>query len=248
MLLAWVHPSKRDDVTAAVYDRQPTFSPGGSRFKAGLFEWERRAITGGVFPTTGRIVIGGAGGGREVVALAEMGYRVAGFEPAEALVTCAKAAIDPDKGCQLVVGAYADLVRVARGEPSPLTQMLKSPIDGVILGWGSVSHVLGRADRLDLLQALKTLAPHAPVLMSYVARGSGDIGRTRAILRSSFARLGCPYRAVPGDGFLPWGGFYYGMTAEEVAALAKEAGYHVVQSATQPYPHALLAPSQAPSR
>jgi hypothetical protein len=248
MLLAWVDPAKRDDVTAAVYDREPTYSPGGARFKAGLFEWERRAITSGVFPATGRIVIGGAGGGREVLALAELGYCVAAFEPAEALVTSAKPAIEASDRCQLIVGTYSDLVRVARGEPSPLTGMLRPPIDGVVLGWGSVSHVLDHAGRLDLLQAVRTLAPVAPVLMSYVGRASEDVGRTRALLRRFMARLGSRYRAVAGDGFLPWGGFYYAMTPDELSALAHVAGYSVVQAASQPYPHALLVPSQTASR
>jgi hypothetical protein len=241
-LLACVAPEQRDSVTLQLYETQPTYYPGGARFRAGLFGWERQAITGGVFPARGHILVGGAGGGREVLALTELGYRVSAFEPAEALVNGAKAAVESNGRSRLVRGAYSDLVRAADGQPSPLGDAVKPPIDGVILGWTSFSHVLSAQDRLALLCALHKLAPNAPVLMSFFGRASNDIGRTRALLRRLFARLGCRYRATLGDGFMPWAGFYYALTPDELSSLADAAGYRILQSDFQSNSHALLVP------
>jgi hypothetical protein len=242
-LLAWVDPGQRAALTLHLYEIQSTYFPGGARFKAGLFGWERQAITGGVFPAKGRILVGGAGGGREVLSLTEMGYCVSGFEPAEALVTEGRAAVESTGRSQLVRGAYADLVRVADGLPSPLREAVQPPIDGVILGWTSFSHVLAQEDRLDLLCAIRKLAPTAPVLMSFFGRSADDVGRTRALLRRVFARLGCRYRASPGDGFMPWAGFYYAMTPEELSLLTDAAGYRIVQSDFHSNAYALLVPT-----
>jgi hypothetical protein len=226
-----------------LYEIQSTYFPGGARFRAGLFGWERQAITGGVFPATGRILVGGAGGGREVLGLTELGYCVSAFEPAEALVIGGKAAVESTGRSQLVRGTYADLVRVADGLPSPLREAVQPPIDGVILGWTSFSHVLAHEDRLELLCAIRKLAPTAPVLVSFFGRSANDVGPTRALLRRVFARLRCPYRARLGDGFMPWAGFYYALTPEEVSLLTEAAGYRIVQSDFQSNAHALLVPT-----
>lgn len=56
----------------------------------GLFEWEAAALAAD-FPVTGRIVVTGAGAGREVPALLERGYDVVGYEPNPRLVQQASA-------------------------------------------------------------------------------------------------------------------------------------------------------------
>ena len=241
-VLAWVAPAHRHLVTFAVYDGERTYVPGGARFKAGLFRWEQEAITSGIFPGRGRILLGGAGGGREMLGLTELGYRVVAFEPADALVRGALALCKDTNTCQIVRADYADLVRASRGEASPLAQALQTPFDGIILGWGSFSHVLDAAERLDVLRALRSVAPAAPVLVSYLRRSSSDVDRPRALLRKWFARLGCRYRAVPGDGFMPWAGFYYAMTTDELSSVADAAGYAIALSEVQPYAHAILTP------
>ena len=241
-ILAWVPHGRRDDVTLTVYNGERTFIPGGARFNAGLFDWERRAITSAIFPAHGRILLGGAGGGREMIALADLGYDVVAFEPAEVLVRGALTICTKSERCQIVRGEYADLVQAARGAPSPLAGIVQSRLDGVILGWGSLSHVFASDDRLDVLKAVRQIAPTAPVLLSYLRRSSNEVGRARTVLRRWFARLGCPYRAVPGDGFTPWAGFYFSMTCDELHALAEAAGYTVALSEVQPYAHALLTP------
>src|SRR5262245_8090759 len=63
----------------------------GSRYaepsviEAGLQWWERDAIQQ-FFPPEGRVVVGAAGAGREVLALHKRGYEVDGFECARTLV------------------------------------------------------------------------------------------------------------------------------------------------------------------
>src|SRR4051812_4278985 len=81
VLYAWTDADERAHTTAGLYDSQLQYAEGGDRFSAGLFEWERRAIATPPFPSRGTILLGGAGGGREVAGLAALGYRVIAFEP-----------------------------------------------------------------------------------------------------------------------------------------------------------------------
>ncbi len=81
LLLAWIRHEDRAGLTAAVYAEQGTYLPGGHRFQSGLFPWERRAFDLPIFPRSGRVLIGAAGAGRELVALEERGFSVVAFDP-----------------------------------------------------------------------------------------------------------------------------------------------------------------------
>src|SRR5262245_833316 len=84
-LWAWTSPRLREEVNRLIYARRRTFAPGGSAFERGLFDWERAATGAPPFPASGRILLGGAGGGRELAELCRIGYDVVAFEPAPAL-------------------------------------------------------------------------------------------------------------------------------------------------------------------
>ena len=86
LLLAGADAPTRDAVNALVFSAEDTYAPGGPTFTRGLFAWEREALAHPAFPRGGRLLLGGAGGGRELVALAAMGYTVDAFEPAGALL------------------------------------------------------------------------------------------------------------------------------------------------------------------
>ena len=64
---------------------------------AGLWLWEREALRR-FFPPTGRILVGAAGSGREMIALHRAGYAVQGFECAHSLVESGQAILR-DVGC-----------------------------------------------------------------------------------------------------------------------------------------------------
>src|SRR5262245_29124446 len=65
------------------YGRLEAYQLGSSAFRH-LFPWEKNVVATYFPPPPARVLIGGAGGGREVLALAEMGYEVVAFEPSAA--------------------------------------------------------------------------------------------------------------------------------------------------------------------
>ena len=72
-----------NDLTFA---RQDIYRAGTKAFRSKLFPFEDRAISKHFPPPPGTVLVGAAGGGREAIALARLGYSVVAFEPARALV------------------------------------------------------------------------------------------------------------------------------------------------------------------
>lgn len=249
MALAWVPPHRRDAVTAAVYGAQRMYLAGSPHFEQGLFDWESRALAAPEFPRAGRILLGGAGGGREARALASMGYSVIGFDPSVRLVERSATAL-AGLPATVVHAGYGDLIAAARGEPGPLSDVPRSPpVDAVVLGWASFSHLMAGEQRLALLHATRAIAPAAPLLLSFLAAGGGGEGgrgeRARRALRRTFAALGAPGAPRAGDRFVAWGGFLHLLSVEDIRTLAAAAGYRVAIVAASPYGHALLVPTSA---
>jgi hypothetical protein len=153
----------------------------------------------------------GAGGGREVLALAARGYAVTGYECNPALrragsVLLAEAGID------------AELLPLARdAAPSG-----GGPYDGVVIGWSTYSLVLGRHRRVALLRALRDhVAPGAPLLASHFTRPAGGDRRSRAVttVAGTTRRLRRAEPVEPGDD-LGWNAFHRFTRAEVESELA----------------------------
>lgn len=263
LLLAWIPPARRAELTAALYADQSTYLPGGHRFQSGLFAWEQRVLDSPLFPKSGRVLLGAAGAGRELVALLERGFSVVAFDPCEPFVEAAlrvaSTLSDASAAARATVvhASYADLRRAADARDGPLAFLAapaSPPIAAVILGWGSLSHVSPSSERLALLRAVRRLAPAAPVLASFAlepdsAAPPGSKGRVRDLLRRLFTALRAPGLSEPGDHFYPDGGFFSNLSSDEILSLAFRAGYEVALFEDGPYPHALLAPLKtAPSQ
>lgn len=233
LLLACVPPARRDEVSAALLARQRTYSPGGATFEAGLLAWEREMLAHEAVPRAGTVLVGGAGGGREMRALRTMGYDVVGIEPVEALARDAASHVAGDARATVLRGGYADVARLASGAPGPLDALRERPApDVVLLGWGSLMHVREDDERLALFRALRALAPAAPVLVSFDDYPALDppgsrMASARRALRRALAALGAPARARDDERFLPWAGFLRGMSAEQLAAVSRASGYRV---------------------
>ncbi|TAK24825.1 MAG: class I SAM-dependent methyltransferase [Myxococcaceae bacterium] len=247
LLLAGLSTAEREAVNAAVFSAEDTYSPGGPTFAHGLFAWEREAFATAPFPPSGRVLLGGGGGGRELTGLCALGYEVVAFEPAPALSEALIAVAAKHPRARALRGSYADLVLAARGGGGPLGSLLGERYDAVVLGWASLSHVTDAAERASLLAALRSLAPGAPVLLSYLGpdddgRANGRVERLRAPLRRWLSRAAGRAAAAEGEGFVPGAGFYQRYTPEEIEALASAAGYELAMHEREPYPHALLAP------
>lgn len=247
---SWTPPDRRDEVTAAIYARQPRYLRGGVAFDGGLARWEEDAFARPEWPRSGKILIAGAGGGREVRALAQRGYAVRGFEPlgsfAEACARECAAVLD----ATCVEGSYADLVEAARGGTGRLASLVgAAPFDAILLGWGSLAHVVDPERVEAIFDAARKLGPRAPLLTSFYSwetLGTGRIERFGRALGRLFSALGAPGRRPAGAVFVPQAGFVQTHTAEALEALAARRGYQVAWlSSARPQPWALFIPEPA---
>lgn len=230
--MAWIPASDRGRLTSLIFDRQPTYSPGGNIFRRGLFPWEEELLEP-PFPQSGRILVGGAGGGREAVALLARGYRVVAFDPSPELVRAGAPAV-AEAGGALLCASYDDVVRAARGEGTPLDGVFGEQFDGVLLGWGSVSLIVSDEERRALLRALRMLMPRAPVVLSFDEPVDSEIpgsrvGRARAAIRRLNARMGAPGYTGERMRYAAWAGILRESSLEEVGAIARAAGYTVAK-------------------
>ncbi|HEU4455376.1 MAG TPA: class I SAM-dependent methyltransferase [Longimicrobium sp.] len=190
---------------------------GDAHNLSGLFDWEQPVIER-FFAPGGRLLVMGAGGGREVVALARMGYRVDGCEPHPGLVDYATRLLERE-------GVDATMSVV----PRDTVPRAETRYDGIVVGWGTYMLVQGRARRIALLRELRALAvPGAPVLLSFFYRDAGSPFRHDLI-----ARLGSALRrrrglepVEEGDALAP--NFIHLFTEEEVRAELREGGWEPV--------------------
>lgn len=248
VLLAWLDPALRDVVTQQAYRSQDTYLPGGHHHEHGLFDWEDAALSKAPFPQPGdgsaRWLVTAAGGGREARVLASRGFSVDAFEPNDVLLAGARDVASRHPSLRVHEGTYADFARATRGEGGPLAAIAEARFDAVLLGWGSITHLVEPALHREVLDAVKIVAPNAPVLASFFLRTDepqGRAARARVKLKGAFRALGG--RATPpGLLYETAGGFVYWFTEREIRALAEAAGYVVVAFAPHPFPHAVLLP------
>lgn len=179
----------------------------------GLFPWEAEAVRAH-FGGCRSLLVVGAGGGREVLALADLGFGVDGYECNPALVEYAAGL--------LARRACPGTVRLLPRDAAPAEG---GPYDGIVVGWSAYMLIAGRERRIAFLRALRRLAGEgAPVLLSFWTR-PGDSPRTRIV-----TAVGTPLRRLlrrappePGDDLAP--NFVHRFTGAEVAAELSEAGF-----------------------
>ncbi len=247
-LLAWIPAAERASLTTSIYEEQRTYFPGGIRFDGGLFTWELRVLASPRFPRSGRVLLGAAGAGRELVALVDRGFEVVAFDPCEPFADAARSIAPRDKA-NVIHASYDDLIAAAAGRGGPLADAVKGkPFDAVILGWASLSHVMPSSARVDLFRALRVLAPDAPVLASFGLTSdpgtpAAGKGRVRRTLRRVFAALGAKGVAEDTDHFFSHIGFFAYLSHEEVRDLASRSGYEIALFEDTPYAYALLVPA-----
>jgi hypothetical protein len=183
----------------------------------GLFSWEEEAMRA-FLPASGRLLVTGAGGGREVHALAARGYGVDGWECTPARGESASALLER--------GGGRATVRLLAPDRAPASG---GPYDGAIAGWSSYMLVPGRARRVAFLRAMRPLLRDgAPLLLSFFTRRA-DSPRHRivAAVGSGVRRLRRDEPVEIGDDLFP--GYSHAFTEEEFAAEASAAGYRLTR-------------------
>lgn len=194
---------------------------------SGLAPWEEELVDSW-FGSARGIVVTGAGGGREVLALLERGFDVVGYEPHPTLV---------EAGSRLLESrGHPGRLRFAQRDRFPPDA---EPCDAVLVGWGSYMLIPGRARRIAFLRDARiALSTGAPIVLSFFTRESGS---RLALVSTAFAnvlrRLRAAERVDPGDGLAP--NYTHWFTREEIDRELAEAGFELVHFSEQPYGHAV---------
>lgn len=229
LFLAWVPPDERTALTTLLYSREGSYMPGRGHVERGFFPAEEYAFRARPLKPGSRILLGAAGTGRELVTLVERGFDVLAFDPCAPFAAAARS-VAPE--AEVIDAAYADIVAAAENNSGPLAFLREQPsIDGIMFGWGSLSHVLPHQDRVRLFRALRKIAPNAPIYASFLFRPeTTDFtrGRARNALKRIFTTLGAPNTSEKGDHFSPYIGFFSALGRAEIDELAQDSDYDVI--------------------
>ena len=153
----------------------------------------------------------------------------------------------------IAVASYEELSAfVLDGVEGPAAILAGRPFDAVLLGWGSLSHVLAATERTRLLRACQRLSPRGPILASFLVRDAqSQPGRARqagtALGRSLASLFGRPHgEEQEAESFLRWAGFVHLFTPDEIQKLADDTGMRLVwePSSGTNYPHATFLPQR----
>ena len=211
----WLGLLDRRDLHAldqARYEAAATYRQDAHNLR-GLFDWERRALAGH-FPATGSLLVLGAGAGRELLALARLGYAVTGYE-------CNPVLVEHGRRLLARTGCGARLHPVGRDE-APRDD---GRHDGVIVGWSAYTLIPGRPERVALLAGLRRRVPAgAPVLVSFFTRPPG-CRRTRVVtaVANAVRRVRRARPVEAGDDLTP--DFVHRFTRAELVAELSAGGF-----------------------
>ena len=143
------------EIDTAYYERQGMYLDEGYN-RSGLSDWEQSCVQSH-FPAGGRVIVTGAGAGREVLALLNAGYDTWGYEVQSRFV---------DYGNTLLSnsGHERRLHVMARDVWPPAAESC----DAVVVGWGSYMLIADRRARIRFLRGARSALPDGgPLLVSF---------------------------------------------------------------------------------
>lgn len=167
------------------------------------------------FPAGARVLVTGAGGGREVLALLDAGYDAHGLEPNPWLAAAGNRTLEE-------LGHGRRLAAMPRSAMPP--RGTAAAYDALVVGWTSYTLMPGRGRRTAFLRAARDhLTAAAPVLLSTWVRDDDDPHVARV------ARVGSAIRSLRrapplelGDALAP--NFVHRFTGAELGAELADAG------------------------
>lgn len=147
-----------DQIDYLYYEQKIHYSQRQYNLK-GLFDWEQ-AVIASYFKQCKTLLVAGAGGGREVISLSKMGFKVDAFECNDKLVKFGNELLYEED-----VSSYIHTV------PRDNSLVNKHIYDGVILGWGMYMLINGKSRRIEFLRNIRRkVGSNAPVLLSFFTR------------------------------------------------------------------------------
>ena len=195
--------------------------------RSGLTEWEAGALKVH-FPPGGRLVITGAGAGREVLGAFELGFEPVGYEP--------HAALREAGNDVLVADGHPAALRPCERDRFPADLV---SADAVVVGWTSYSHIPGAGRRVAFLRAARrVLDPGSALLMSFwMLPGKQRYLRTVQLVASLGRRLSNGEAVEHGDLLSPM--FVHCFSERQIRDECAAAGFAVEAFQVAPYPHAV---------
>jgi SAM-dependent methyltransferase len=129
---------------------------------SGLMAWEEELVTR-FFQVGDRVLVVGSGTGRDLIALAERGYKVAGVEPSwRARAVAEKAMRQRDLSAE-VAGAFFEDATIA------------GPFEAIVFSYYCYCYIPQSERRVAILRKAATLlAPGGRIFVSYFARTRGS--------------------------------------------------------------------------
>jgi hypothetical protein len=199
----------------------------------GFHFWEDLAVRKH-FPPGGRVLVGSAGGGRELVALEREGFQAVGFECSREMVAAGQRAL-AERGMTATLSWAPPSVAPAMGET----------FDAAIVGWNGYCYISPRERRILFLRDLRAqMKPGAPMLVSFAMRTP----RARTLAwtpRVANAVRICTFRAPVFEGGDSFGGRpKMHFTRRQVEREMADAGFNVMAFYSWGGYGALIAKSQ----
>lgn len=146
-------------LTVRRFESSTSYSDAAYNATTGLWLWESEALRR-FFPPTGRILVGAAGSGREMIALHRAGYVVQGFDCARSLVEAGQANLQG-----------ADCPGPLMWAPAGTVPQISGQFDGAIMGWSGYMYIPRRAQRVKLLRNFRgLLVEGGAILLSFQTR------------------------------------------------------------------------------
>ena len=212
-------------LTVRIYDLHRGYFDVGNDLHTWEEPWFRRRLP----ELPARVLIGACGTGREAVALAARGYRVDALEPAPDFVDESRRRLgDQAHVYKLSYEQLSDAVLDGR---VPVEGIPNGPYDAVILGSGSLTHVLDADEQARLLASVSRLCPQGPILASFFCdteEASVPAGRALRLGRSIGRALARARRMPPSHSdrlsYRAHSGFAYTFTPSEIERLARAIG------------------------
>ena len=217
-----------EEYNELTYAGDEAYRPGSPGFRRGLFDWEEQVVAT-YFPSApARVLVGGAGGGREAFALLEKGYTVVAFDPAIILVRGMIEQHSSESKLRAYYGSYGTLPTLRRITDGAVINLTDGPpFDAAIVGWSSFSHLRSDDERVETLRRFASVTA-GPILVSYLpdparSETAAPSGRLRRWMWTRARRRGPSVFSVQI-------GYYRLLRHQDVLDLAERAGVSVLGS------------------
>ena len=198
---------------------------------SGLHRWET-VVVDQYFSECKTVLLGAAGGGREIVALSKKGIRVDGFECCRSLM----------ESCRQLLSSLGITSEVIYAEPDTVPDQF-GVYDGLIMGWGSYAHIIGQKQRVQLLTDFRQhVQPGGPLLLSFFTRTRDSAGfRLTTGLANFIRRISGAELIEVGDRLTT--DFRHFFLESEIREELNKAGFDLQFYSTKPYGHAIAVRS-----